>query len=124
MIKNSNRKYFFYYLRQHVENSPSKNGHPFGCVCISPNDDGTVSRGVSICSPKDYFNKKKARGMAFGRCNEAVNFDFGSDRFGPKLFNIEFSKRLFRGISDFFPFASMQGFPTAFEKRIMTKPED
>ena len=36
---------------------------PIACVCLT--DDGQV--GVSICSPKDAFNKARAREIAAGR---------------------------------------------------------
>lgn len=114
MSTNSNRQYFFYYLRRQIEKSPSKIGHPFGCVCISPNEDGTVNRGVSICSVKDFFNKKKARGMAFSRCNSSVYSDF----------NRPLSPKMFHGNKNTFTHTITYGLPTDFEKRILTKPED
>lgn len=38
---------------------------PIACVCLT--DDGQV--GVSICSPKDAFNKARARAIAAGRAS-------------------------------------------------------
>lgn len=35
------------------------------------NPDGTVNRGISICSPQDEFRKKIGRGIAYSRLLEA-----------------------------------------------------
>lgn len=55
----------YYYLRDQHNN-------PRGCVAMSVNPDGTVNRGVSLCSMWDTFNKAHARGLALGRLNEAI----------------------------------------------------
>ena len=55
----------FYYLRD-------DHNHPRGCVAMSVNQDGTVNRGVSLCSMMDSFNRAHARGLAMKRLNEAV----------------------------------------------------
>ena len=54
----------YYYLK----NDENK---PIGCVAIKENADGTINRGVSICSKADAFVKKCARGLAFKRMNQA-----------------------------------------------------
>lgn len=54
----------FYYLRD-------KNNQPIACVAIADNGEGAWSRGVSICSPRDQFNRKAARKLAFGRLCKA-----------------------------------------------------
>lgn len=54
----------FYYLRKY--SAADDNLHPFACVCILKSDDGKISRGISICSPKDVFSKRIGRSKAFG----------------------------------------------------------
>ena len=53
-------KIFFYYLKDEQNNK-------IGCVAVNENENGTVNRGVSICSKTDKFNKTKARGIAYSR---------------------------------------------------------
>ena len=53
----------FYYLRGEKR--------PFGCVAFVVNDDGTVTRGVSLCSIKDNFDRRRARGLAYKRLEKA-----------------------------------------------------
>ena len=57
------------------------------CVCFSENDDGTIARGVSICSDNDNFSKSIGRNIAIGRHTKAVAEGDGSgemvtNRFG------------------------------------------
>lgn len=59
------KEVYYYYLRNEEQK-------PYGCVAISENEDGTINRGVSICSTTDIFLKKCARGLAFKRMKEAV----------------------------------------------------
>lgn len=40
---------------------------PYATVAIEINEDGTVNRGISICSPKDQFVKKEGCNKAIGR---------------------------------------------------------
>lgn len=54
----------YYYLKN--------DGHLYGCVAIIEHEDGTISKGVSICSSNDTFNKNHARGLAFQRLNEVL----------------------------------------------------
>ena len=66
----------FYYLRDNtlnINDKMAKKGKPFGVVAIRENEDGTVNRGVSICSPGDKFNKVAGKGVAFKRLVEAEN---------------------------------------------------
>ena len=58
------REIVYYYLRH-------DDGHPYGCVAIKENDDGTINRGVSLCSLNDKFVKATARGVAIKRLNDA-----------------------------------------------------
>lgn len=44
---------------------------PYATVAIEFNEDGTVNRGISICSPNDAFVKKEGVNKAVGRLNAA-----------------------------------------------------
>lgn len=46
-------------------------GRPYATVAIEINDDGTVNRGVAICSAKDAFVKKVGTQKAVGRLQSA-----------------------------------------------------
>lgn len=46
-------------------------GTPYATVALEINDDGTVNRGVSICSAKDSFVKKVGTQKAIGRMMSA-----------------------------------------------------
>ena len=77
----------FYYLRDNelnVNDKKAGKGAPFGVVAVRENEDGTVNRGVSICSPSDRYNKKAGRGIAMKRLMEAesnqCSFPFDSYR--------------------------------------------
>lgn len=98
---------FFYYLREKKEGDGSRKGHPFGCVAFKRDQDGTVSRGVSICSRRDSFNFKKARGLALQRLMR------------PLTKNVKFSERSMRGVSPFHEGSYIMVDPTEFEKRIL-----
>lgn len=54
----------YYYLKY-------ENGQPYGCVAFRENEDGTVNRGVSLCSETDSFKKMIGRGLALKRLLEA-----------------------------------------------------
>ena len=45
---------------------------PVACVAIKPHDDGTVSRGISICSFDEPFKRDKGRNKARGRLVKAL----------------------------------------------------
>ena len=59
----------FYYLRSGipVNDKSAKKGVPFGVVAVRLNEDGTVNRGVAVCSPIDKYNKDAGRGIALSR---------------------------------------------------------
>lgn len=59
----------FYYLRSGipVNDKNAKRGVPFGVVAVRLNEDGTVNRGVAVCSPIDKYNKDAGRGIALSR---------------------------------------------------------
>ena len=65
MMENDEVRY--YYLKRRV----SGGSMPFGCVAFRKNEDGTVNRGVSLCSTRDNFNKMHARGLAMKRLLDA-----------------------------------------------------
>lgn len=46
-------------------------GQPYATVAIEINKDGTVNRGVAICSAKDVFIKKVGTKKALGRLESA-----------------------------------------------------
>lgn len=46
-------------------------GRPYATVAIEINEDGTVNRGVAICSAKDAFVKKVGTKKAIGRLESA-----------------------------------------------------
>lgn len=56
-------KVFFYYVR--TPDAPQN--RPVATVAFEVNDDGTVNRGVAICSDSDNFSRKKGRAIAIGR---------------------------------------------------------
>ena len=47
-------------------------GTPYATVAVSFNADGTVNRGVAICSPKDAFVRSVGSAKAIGRLTKAV----------------------------------------------------
>lgn len=114
------REVFYYYLKD-------ENDKLYGCVAICENEDGTINRGVSLCSTKDTFKKVRARGLAFKRMNDAIKTksimafnDYNSDTLPktglncPVSFNdAEFNTKYAYAVE-----------PTAKEHRILHKPED
>ena len=59
----------FYYLRKLT----GEGTHPYACICVAQNDEGVVSRGISICSELDHFSKEIGRKKAFGYAIRAFN---------------------------------------------------
>ena len=57
----------YYYLKEYVNDG----NRPFGCVAFRRNADGTVNRGVSLCSTRDNFNRRHGRGLAMKRLLDA-----------------------------------------------------
>ena len=113
----------FYYLRDermNINDKKAKKGMPFGVVAIRENEDGTVNRGVSICSPGDRYNKVAGRGIALKRLMEAEekkdNIPFGyytGEECKQKITNFPF---MFK--------SSYRDVITKFEHRMFHKPED
>lgn len=69
MEKNYN-EIVYYYLREE-KNADGSKGKPYGVVAVKENFNGTVNRGVSLCSKEDTFNKKAGRGIALKRLMKA-----------------------------------------------------
>lgn len=71
------KKINFYHLRtkpvfKEINGKTIKDGgHPFATVAIEFNGDGTVNRGVSICSIDDQFVKRVGSQKALGRLMSA-----------------------------------------------------
>jgi hypothetical protein len=113
----------FYYLRNSELNkndTTAKRGVPIGVVAVRENEDGTVNRGVSICSPCDRYNKKAGRGIAFKRLLEAeakkmsIPFgDYNGDDSKKNIINFPFENK-----------ADYRAKITAAEFRMFHKPED
>lgn len=115
-------KVMFYYLRENKHPNDKSNGRgvPFGVVAVRENPDGTVNRGVSICSPTDRYNKKAGRGIALKRLLKAET-DCRSTPFG-KYNGMDEKKKITH-----FPFAYKSDFNaeiTESEHRMFHKPED
>lgn len=62
-------KEFFYYLRDVKR-------RPVVTVCLLIDDDGTVFRGIAICSPLDQPDKRKGRNIARERANYALDLGY------------------------------------------------
>lgn len=61
--------YHFYYLRRW--HKQKKQIHPYITVCVKKNADGTVDRGVAVCSVKDNFERATGKAIAYNRCVSA-----------------------------------------------------
>lgn len=78
---NKNEKCHIYHLRtatyfHEIEKNGEKikvktGGTPYATVAITINEDCTVNRGVSICSPNDVFVKSIGAAKAIGRLKKA-----------------------------------------------------
>lgn len=72
----------YYYLRARNEKDKTvKSGVPYGVVAVRANEDGTVNRGISICSTRDIFKKKTGRGIALSRLLNAEKNKKDGERF-------------------------------------------
>ena len=118
----------YYYLRDQHNN-------PRGCVAIEKNADGTVNRGISICSELDRFDRACARGIALQRLNIAKrdekNVEFnkyngecsGGVRHMPvwDLTHTDVADKM--DIGNLITFkCTFRDQPTQFEKRMLEKP--
>ena len=108
-------KIFFYYIKD-------ENNNKIGCVAVNENEDGTINRGVSICSKVDKFNKTKARGIAYSRlinvCNTKTNVTFNE-------YTGDTSKILFPKIPEIYEIVFKEHYhvtPSAKEFRMLHKP--
>lgn len=113
----------FYYLRDNELNKKdkcAKKGQPFGVVAMRLNEDGTINRGVSICSPCDKFDKKAGRGIALKRLMDSEKSE------DSKFFGVYFGKTENMNIFNI-PFVECCAYhvkPTESEHRMLYKPED
>lgn len=96
----------YYYVR----NGKSKKsvGTPYAVVAVRENDDGTVNRGVSMCSPLDTFKKVIGRGIAMQRLIKAETDCRCSGKF--KKYNGDDSKRNVWNDEFFTKYAYKSGF--------------
>ena len=103
---------YYYYLKD-------ENGKSYGCVAFCKNSDGTITRGVSLCSMKDSFKKITARGIALKRMNDAMKTKTS------KLFHVYYgSHPACPAYDDVFIYKSAYCVaPTEKEHRILHKPE-
>lgn len=107
----------FYYLR-HLKDGQV---HPFGVVAVRMNLDGTVNRGISICSPNDEFKKKIGRGIAYSRLIEAETACHNVRKF--KDYQGEDDKQLIRVSEIPFEYAGeFNQVPSESEYRMFNKP--
>lgn len=97
--------YLFYYIRRKRNNQI----HPYITVCISKNPDGTINRGVAICSVKDNFERAKGKSIAYNRITAALQTGM----------NICPSDGRYAGFKFF---GELNCTPTAEEKRMITPP--
>jgi hypothetical protein len=108
----------FYYLRD-------ENGKSYGCVAFCENEDGTVNRGISICSKEDAFKKVAARGIALKRMNDAIKRKESFDHFGYYYGDKQSCPDCFEAGKDIFQYKSAYAVKsTAKEHRILYKPEN
>ncbi len=123
-ISMSDKNVFFYYLKKEREDGFE---HPYGTVCIKKNDDGTVNRGIAICSTSDNFNKKIGREISFARMNKAICKKITCDNFMDYYYfgNSYTSKfPIVSYLGDNFKYKCYYHVePTKKEYRIMNKPE-
>lgn len=56
-----------------VKKKVKMGGTPYATVAITFNSDGTVNRGVSICSPRDAFVRTTGVAKAVGRMRKAMH---------------------------------------------------
>ena len=113
----------FYYLRNSELNkndTTAKKGVPIGVVAVRENEDGTVNRGVSVCSIHDRYDKNAGRGIALQRllaaetnCRSVPFAKFTGDEDKKTMKNIPFDYK-----SDFHAEITPQ------EYRMFHKPED
>lgn len=72
----------YYYLRErNKQDKAAKSGVPYGVVAVRANGDGTVNRGISICSTRDIFKKKTGRGITVSRLLNAEKNKKDGERF-------------------------------------------
>lgn len=111
------RETFFYYLKD-------ENGKAYGCVAFCENEDGTINRGISICSKEDAFRKVTARGIAEKRMHDAIKKKKSFNHFGYYYGVNRTSPDVFFGKDIFIYKSAYSVAPTVKEYRIAHKPEN
>ena len=101
----------YYYLRD-------ENNHPYGCVAIQELVKGKISRGVSLCSKRDHFDRKRARGIALSRLNIACSSILGES------FEEYQGNRPTIPVANQFNKYDFNVDPTPFEARMLDYPEE
>ena len=76
----------FYYIRDKYSHNK-----PVITVCLLKNNDGIISRGISVCSHLDNPSKKTGRGISLSRARKANGTKSNHDKplveFSPGLFS-------------------------------------
>lgn len=70
----------YYYLRTETKINGKVCRTPYGTVALRRNEDGTVNRGISMCSTKDNFCRKTGRKIAFSNLMKVENKEVNIER--------------------------------------------
>lgn len=70
MKKNNQENVHYYHLRYIAEKNGKRYRIPYGTVAYRYNSDGTVNRGISLCSLMDNFDKRTGKAKALGRLKQ------------------------------------------------------
>ncbi|MFA6889898.1 MAG: hypothetical protein WCQ80_02620 [Bacilli bacterium] len=66
----------YYYLRmQQFDHRGNICAIPYGTVAIRKNEDGTINRGISLCSKKDNFSRSIGRRKAYARLKKVEHYE-------------------------------------------------
>ena len=95
----------FYYIRKERNNQI----HPYITVCVFKNADGTVNRGVAVCSVKDNFDREKGKAIAYNRVISAQKNGYSICPSDGRYAGFEF-------------FGELNATPTKEEYRMLTPP--
>lgn len=124
-------KFMHYYLRRPAEKGK---GEPFACIMFHANIDGTVHRGISICSAEEKkFVRAKARGIAksrlicameSGECGHSIDHEHEwlPDSLTDYLNHVEPIRKTNPELLKYKSHYSVA--PTEGETRMLTKPDD
>ena len=111
-----------YYLRKEVKSANGVvNNVPYAAVAVKWNGDGTVNRGVSICSTADKFVKSVGTKKALARMNACEKAK--KDLFVLNKYDGEQSKEKMPKFDLFDRMGYYKAKPTEMEHRMFNKPE-